>query len=901
MSNCQIRIINVKSGEAIDLSAPNLQFNRDGQLVDSSGQVVDNNNLFRIANLLIQDDNKRKEFLDNIKNAKQNNNVKIILGEDEFDLPTTTAGQIFKNDDIEINGNFRILDIRNSNFFGQDFGHSFIRTSHGDFIVMNSIESNQRNKVRDFLIVEHKLHRVDQSDDVKNFLKQLKENSIIQNYIKEQGKISEDIKKKILSLQEKIRKEEASKKGNYLNNIDKYKKEIAKYETALKYSSMSIEDLILSYIKFPSEFKSNIKLSKLKTTIANAVNFLLDKNIKEYYYTDENANTLIRSLYFNIDFGKYCADISTAFSTIVTIAESLIERKSKDPSFKIQEENTINQILDFYNQFDYTKDISSNRDIKSSIQKWAQAVLANITDNNFALTKPMLLKIKSKSGKLKYYLTFENQYQTIEERFEGIDWKQISLFQKESNYNGYNIYTDKDGFFYIDRHILTTKSYGKRYHTIEEAKAAIDQKNEYIPLYRDESIILINRLSDRNSAWFPYKIQEGRVIKMKDISKFDDDYFNFKKITPQNYPQFFKNNPEYTFNNFRESLRKIYGSSILKLNTAEDLYLFLAAIENNKNKRTAEEIINDISNINKYVYYQVTDVNNGKMITSKHGFTQYTDNANKVLPMYKSTVIPVTVNFGNFYKKEEVKNRFIEVIDNLKEIASQINTYFGNDLITVDSYTNLKQIEGLDNLIDEDTRGFIYNGKIYINSSVATSKDIFHEYTHLILGMIKASDMDTYLDIINRITSSKQGEILIYNMRKIDKYKFLSHSDIQEEAAAEIMGLYMSGRNGSDITGENTKSVLNSMVQAAQRMFSGKKANLDIANMNISDFFKFFVSLSSVEKNKEQDKFLFSEARENRMITNIIQKGLQANAKYESKDNEGWEGIFKTRIEENCE
>jgi hypothetical protein len=47
--------------------------------------------LFRIANLLIQDDNKRQEFLDNIKNAKQNDNVKIILGEDEFDLPTTTA------------------------------------------------------------------------------------------------------------------------------------------------------------------------------------------------------------------------------------------------------------------------------------------------------------------------------------------------------------------------------------------------------------------------------------------------------------------------------------------------------------------------------------------------------------------------------------------------------------------------------------------------------------------------------------------------------------------------------------------------------------------------------------------------------------------------------------------
>lgn len=52
----------------------------------------------------------------------------------------------------------------------------------------------------------------------------------------------------------------------------------------------------------------------------------------------------------------------------------------------------------------------------------------------------------------------------------------------EEPYRGYNIYSDKDGNYYYDRHILTTKSYGKRYASLEGAKKAIDYKVRNEPI-----------------------------------------------------------------------------------------------------------------------------------------------------------------------------------------------------------------------------------------------------------------------------------------------------------------------------------------------------------------------------------------------------------------------------------
>jgi len=46
--------------------------------------------------------------------------------------------------------------------------------------------------------------------------------------------------------------------------------------------------------------------------------------------------------------------------------------------------------------------------------------------------------------------------------------------------------------------------------------------------------------------------------------------------------------------------------------------------------------------------------------------------------------------------------------------------------------------------IDEGTKAFIHNGIIYVNSTYATSKDLFHEYSHLFMGVIKARNPEWY-------------------------------------------------------------------------------------------------------------------------------------------------------------
>ena len=43
-----------------------------------------------------------------------------------------------------------------------------------------------------------------------------------------------------------------------------------------------------------------------------------------------------------------------------------------------------------------------------------------------------------------------------------------------------------------------------------------------------------------------------------------------------------------------------------------------------------------------------------------------------------------------------------------------------------------------------DVHGFVRGGEIYINSSTATDEDFIHEYTHLMLGVLKARDYDNY-------------------------------------------------------------------------------------------------------------------------------------------------------------
>jgi len=87
--------------------------------------------------------------------------------------------------------------------------------------------------------------------------------------------------------------------------------------------------------------------------------------------------------------------------------------------------------------------------------------------------------------------------------------------------------------------------------------------------------------------------------------------------------------------------------------------------------------------------------------------------------------------------------------------------------------------EAKDMGVDEDTRAFIKDGKVYINQDTATSADVFHEYTHLLLGVLKASNFDGYVKLLNTIASIKKDKWVGKVQEEVRaKYKGRSEMDI---------------------------------------------------------------------------------------------------------------------------
>ena len=68
--------------------------------------------------------------------------------------------------------------------------------------------------------------------------------------------------------------------------------------------------------------------------------------------------------------------------------------------------------------------------------------------------------------------------------------------------------------------------------------------------------------------------------------------------------------------------------------------------------------------------------------------------------------------------------------------------------------------ENFKNIADPNIdKAFVYNGEVYINTSIAKSSDLLHEYTHLILGIIKSNPelVHNYEELVRGIYYSKDG------------------------------------------------------------------------------------------------------------------------------------------------
>ena len=169
------------------------------------------------------------------------------------------------------------------------------------------------------------------------------------------------------------------------------------------------------------------------------------------------------------------------------------------------------------------------------------------------------------------------------------------------------------------------------------------------------------------------------------------------------------------------------------------------------------------------------------------------------------------------------------VDQNLNELIDYFNKSFGIN-VTGLTRTELEMFNAENNLGMEhklDTiNAFVHNGQIYIVTSNASAENLFHELTHIFLGVVKASDPEAYHELIKSYTTSRTYQKLHWNHKQT--YKHYSEEDVAEETVADIIAdkLFQAKQLGTnDLQGDQVLGLFEEIFKRSNRFTKSLQDN----------------------------------------------------------------------------
>lgn len=175
-------------------------------------------------------------------------------------------------------------------------------------------------------------------------------------------------------------------------------------------------------------------------------------------------------------------------------------------------------------------------------------------------------------------------------------------------------------------------------------------------------------------------------------------------------------------------------------------------------------------------------------------------------------------------------------------LTNRMNTLYGVNAIALgqDEFNELGTSLG-HNL--SDARACVIDGQIYINLDLASTSDVLHELTHILLPGLKAKNQEAYQIIINKIKNHPEYE----NVKK--DYPNLSENDLAEEAFCTIFGEYfrkqMISKDEAAWLGGEFMQLTESIPSIVSEVFDSKdvnKSGYELMNMTIEDIMMSFGS-----------------------------------------------------------
>lgn len=465
-------------------------------------------------------------------------------------------------------------------------------------------------------------------------------------------------------------------------------------------------------------------------------------------------------------------------------------------------------------------------------------------------------------------VTLKSKPRSIQAKY-GIEYETIQSFDIiNPDYKGYKIYAFFDNGerkFILSRGYLTEDTVAKTYSSEEEVRSYIDsavekhdiKKHSFIDFKFRGSTVVDGRTiyEDELSSFTLYSRQaltQGSIIESLDIPLIKSTrIFNGEAILftedRQNYSSFKRIIEGWSIS---EGLKANILSSV---NNAEKIATFIYKVneflnEKRDNEQVIGEVVSMIEQAPKRAYY----IESKTWVPGRKQFIY------RVIPTN-----PIQI-------EEYKKSKRIPIISLMSAINNVIFDKFG---VSVNMQTSEEIKSNFPDVDANTSRAFIRDGQIYVNTTIAQSSDLLHEYTHLILGVLKSDpnlrrNYEQLLDIVSR---TNEGKEMIKKLRS--RYDTASEMDLMEEAFAKLFSNHIMGKMNPQ---------LDQIFQGQERFL--RDATKIVFNNEIADLKSFYGKTletvftrfsSDVSALLSQQGLDFGSTKTSRLYSNWISKQIR--------------------------
>lgn len=684
----------------------------------------------------------------------------------------------------DLSDTFTLLHCKKAVFNGRSRKGRLVDSKGKEIFVIN--DKFDAEKLFKHLYIRRKLSEY-VSDNVLN--------ESLENYKEDLIKISEHYKVSIQTLLE-----------NFLVNKNQYKPfQIADKIYHTKSILQQVISAILGEIETSNKSQLHLDLESIKEKKSNKDTWIFSKknlfNILSMNF--DSMSDISYEQFVNMSVDELNELILPLFSQDLKLVKARVV-SSQDTVYtetapkSIKEVKSITSIFaqQWFNIFKANHPVSAKEyqkltpEEKEIFREWVEQNIKTFKDGEDSYQ----IKSRIADGKLKFYYEKDakpktkekNSYITINANIlsnigdiYNFSYNTTPIYTYVENYKGFYIYefhNQNTTHYAISRNVISPNAFMSTFGSLEQAKQTIDDNKDTL----------------RQCGLWSIKQGQGVVrkvnIEMKNvrpnsiITSLQIDNFPSQKV--EYFPKVIKDILDKTVGEFQEIFKFIPNIQTLDTPEKAAAFIFLTYdyLRGNQdimnmikvNKDRLQSIIDRINNA-PTVHYLV------EKVKENHGYAN--EYYIKKLE-YKDMEITPMGNFSNdFTVQTFIQQNLTDAINYFNEaFGINIHAITNNELHRLSQERNLKLEDKLDTV-----KGFVLDGEIYINTSNADFEDLFHEVSHIFVGILKATNPQAYQDLLNKYKYQKKFQVRFEKYKGNEYYKSYAQTDIEEEALVQLL------------------------------------------------------------------------------------------------------------------